>query len=74
MDKRDYAYSRPGTGGMSHGDSTAPWDVPGHHTAKSDNPRIYLGINQSLKDHDIKVKQKLAAKDRARLKPSGPRA
>ena len=31
MDKRDQVYSRPGTGGMSHG-------IPGHPTAKSDNP------------------------------------
>ena len=31
MDKRDQGYSRPGTGGMSH-------EIPGHATAKSDNP------------------------------------
>ena len=31
MDKRDQGYSRPGTGGMSH-------RIPGHPTAKSDNP------------------------------------
>ena len=31
MGKRDQGYSRPGTGRMSHG-------IPGHPTAKSDNP------------------------------------
>ena len=39
MDKRDQGYSRPRTGGMSHG-------IPGHPTAKSDNPHRYpsLGV------------------------------
>ena len=38
IDKRDQGYSRPGTGGMSHG-------IPGHPMAKSDNPcRTVLAI------------------------------
>ena len=37
MDKRDQGYPRPETGGMSHG-IPGQWDVPGHPTAKSDNP------------------------------------
>ena len=34
MDKRDQGYSRPGTGGISHG-------IPGHPTAKLDNPPFH---------------------------------
>ena len=33
MGKRDQGFSRPGNGGMSHG-------IPGHPTAKSDNPQL----------------------------------
>ena len=37
-DKRDQGYSRPGTGGMSHG-------IPGYPMAKSDHPcRTVLAI------------------------------
>ena len=42
MDKRDQGYSRPGTGGMSHG-------IPGHPTAKSDNPQTMKTISLGLK-------------------------
>ena len=46
MDKRDQGFSRPGTGGMSHG-------IPGYPTAKSDNPLFWCRKDLSMQQLDM---------------------